>query len=166
MPGYAKWRIGAEHEQAAFLAAARNLPDDAVMAINPAAAIMKIAEHFLAGEIAFRRGSIDESVAQLRQAIALEDELLYMEPPEWVQPVRHTLGAVLLTAGRHKEAEEIYRQDLKEWPENGWSLFGLSRCLRAAGKSAEADKVEARFQRVWSRGGTPIESSCLCIPKT
>lgn len=157
---------GAEREQQAFLAAARNLPDDAVMAINPAAAIMEIAQHFLAGEMAFRRGSIDESVAQLRQAIALEDELLYMEPPEWVQPVRHTLGAVLLTAGRHKEAEEVYRQDLQKWPENGWSLYGLSRCLRAAGQSAEAAKVEARFQKVWSRPDVPIESSCLCIPKT
>lgn len=157
---------GAEREQEAFLAAARNLPDDAVMAINPAAAIMEIAEHFLAGEIAFRRGSIDESVAQLRQAIALEDKLLYMEPPEWVQPVRHTLGAVLLTAGRHEEAEEVYREDLKKWPENGWSLYGLSRCLRAAGQSVEAAKVEARFQKVWSRADAPIQSSCLCIPKT
>ena len=25
------------------------------------------------------------------------------------------------------EAEKVYRQDLAKWPNNGWSLYGLSR---------------------------------------
>ncbi len=156
----------AEQEKAAFQKAAARVPTDALMAINPAADILRIAEHFINGEIAFRRGAIDESVRELRQAIALEDKLRYMEPPEWVQPVRHTLGAVLMSAGRYREAEQAYREDLAKWPENGWSLYGLSRCLQERGAEAEAKEVGERFRRVWSRADAPIASSCLCVPKT
>lgn len=156
----------AEQEQAAFRKAAAQVPPDALMAINPAADILKLADHFITGEIAYRRGDIDASVSALRQAIVLEDQLRYMEPPEWMQPVRHTLGAVLLSAGRHAEAEKAYREDLAKWPANGWSLYGLSRCLRARGADAEAEHVEERFHKTWSRADAPIGSSCLCVPKT
>lgn len=156
----------AEEEKIAFQKAAAEIPDDAMMAINPAHRILKIAEHFLDGEIAFRRGDIDTAVAELHRAIAIEDQLVYMEPPEWVQPVRHTLGAVLLSAGRHEEAEQVYREDLAKWPDNGWSLYGLSRCARARGATAEAESLESRFRKVWSRADTSIGSSCLCVPKT
>jgi tetratricopeptide (TPR) repeat protein len=80
--------------------------------------------------------------------------------------VRHTLGAFLLSAGRHEEAEKVYREDLREWPDNVWSLYGLSRCLQARGATAEAEKIEGRFLEVRSRADAPIESSCMCVPKT
>ncbi len=156
----------ARQEQRAFEQAVAVVPDDALMAISPAHRVLGIADHMLEGEIAYRRGDIDHAVAELRKAIELEDQLLYMEPPEWMQPMRHTLGAVLLSAGRHKEAEQAYRQDLKHWKENGWSLYGISRCLRAGGASEEAAAYEARFRKAWSRSDTPIGSSCMCVPKT
>jgi len=134
-----------------------------MMSINKAERIIAIAGHMLDGEIAYRRGSIDEAVAQLEKAIAIEDDLMYMEPPEWVQPVRHTLGAIFVDAGRHAEAEKVYRADLAEWPENGWSLYGLEKCLRARGATAEADEVQKRFQKTWARADTQIGSSCLCV---
>jgi tetratricopeptide (TPR) repeat protein len=156
----------AEQERVAFQKAVSQVPEDALMAINPAADILKIAEHFLDGEIAYRRGDIDVSVRALRQAIALEDRLRYMEPPEWMQPVRHTLGAVLMSAGRFEEAETVYRKDLARWPENGWSLYGLSRCLQERQATAEAKEIEERFGKAWSRADSPIASSCLCVPRT
>lgn len=155
----------AEQERAAFRQAAAAVPENATMAINPAQDILKIATHFIDGEIAYRRGDIDASVRQLRQAIVLEDQLRYMEPPEWVQPVRHTLGAVLMDAKRYQEAEQVYRSDLKQWPENGWSLYGLTRCLQEQG-AAEAKQVEERLRQTWRRADVPIGSSCLCVPKT
>jgi tetratricopeptide (TPR) repeat protein len=153
----------AEGEQSSFRDAAARVPSDALMAINPAHQVLEVAEHFLAGEIAYRRGRIDDAVAQLRQAAAAEDGLRYMEPPEWIQPVRHTLGAVLVGAGRFQEAEQAYREDLVTWPENGWSLYGLATCLRSEGKAAEAAEVEKRFRQAWSRADTRIGSSCLCV---
>ncbi len=156
----------AAQERVAFQKAASQVPEGSLMAINPAADILKIAEYFLDGEISYRRGDIDVSVRALRQAIALEDRLRYMEPPEWMQPVRHTLGAVLMSAGRFEEAEKVYREDLADWPENGWSLYGLSRCLEERGAGAEAKEVEERFGKAWSRADAPIASSCLCVPRT
>ena len=38
--------------------------------------------------------------------------------------------------GRFAEAEQVYREDLKRLPDNGWSLFGLAESLRAQKKNA------------------------------
>lgn len=156
----------AERERTVFQAKCNDVPADAMMAINKAHDVLAIADRFLDGEIAFRKGEIDTSVADLRAAAALEDKLIYTEPPEWVQPVRHTLGAVLLSAGRHEEAAETYRRDLKKWPENGWSLYGLSRCMELADNAPMAAEYQKRFRAVWAGADMPIASSCLCIPKT
>ena len=155
----------AERERESFRAAVEKVPEDAMMDVNEAHHVLSIAEHFLNGEIAYRKGSLDESIAELRKAVVLEDQLRYMEPPQWIQPVRHTLGAFLVDAGRYDEAREVYARDLEKWPDNGWSLYGLARCLRAKGEAskAEAKQVEQRFQDVWARASQTIDSSCLCV---
>src|SRR5437016_940697 len=115
---------------------------------------LRIATHALAGEIAARRGALDEGIARFRAAMKIEDDQVYTEPPDWYYPIRHSLGAVLLRAGRPVEAERLYREDLKRFPENGWSLLGLAQALRAQGKSAEAADADARFARAWA--GTDV----------
>ena len=73
----------------------------------------------------------------------IEDTLGYGEPPQWLQPVRHTLGAVYLKDGRYADAERVYRADLAKWRGNGWSLYGLSRGARGAGQGrGSAGEVE------------------------
>lgn len=153
----------AETEQTAFREAVGKVPPGAIMAINPASKVLEIAEHMLRGEIAYRRGAIDEAVSALRTAIAIEDSLQYMEPPDWVQPVRHTLGAVLIDAKRFAEAEAVYREDLHYWPENGWSLFGLAEALKGQGKATEEKEVRKRFKAAWKNADTEIGASCLCV---
>ena len=155
----------AQREQTAFRAAAAAIPSDRVLSINLAKDVLGIAEHMLEGEIAFRRGNIAEAEAALRQAIVIEDNLRYMEPPEWIQPVRHTLGAILLHAGRYEDAEEVYLADLENWPDNGWSLYGLSESLRAKNEPNEAREVEKDFRRTWAKADVQIASSCLCVAK-
>jgi len=126
---------------------------------NDSPTILGIAEHVLAGSIAHARGDHSEAVSHLREAAAIEDGLTYGEPPDWTVPVRHDLGAALLAAGRATEAERVYREDLKRFPSNGWSLLGLSQSLRTQGKSAEADRVMADFRRAWSAADVEIGSS-------
>jgi tetratricopeptide (TPR) repeat protein len=154
----------ARAEQAAFAEAASRLPPERMVAVNPASRVLGIAGHELAGEVAYRAGDIDGAVAELREALALEDQLVYMEPPEWCLPVRHTLGAILLDAGRVAEAEAVYRADLAQWPNNGWSLHGLAECLRQRGDAPdEAAQAEAHFRAAWARSDVAIGSSCLCV---
>ncbi|MBH0194615.1 MAG: tetratricopeptide repeat protein, partial [Nitrospira sp.] len=109
-----------------------------------------IAVHALTAEIATRRGDIDAGINHFREATKIEDRGLYFEPPKWYYPIRHSLGAALLKAGQHAEAEKVYREDLRRFPENGWSLFGLAQALLAQGKENEAAAEEARFHRAWA----------------
>lgn len=126
---------------------------------EPARTVLAIGARALAGDIARRRGDRATAITELRAAVALEDRLGYMEPPYWHQPVRHMLGAVLLDAGRAAEAEQVYREDLKRFPENGWSLFGLAASLRAQDRANDADEAMQRFRRTWGSSDVKLVTS-------
>jgi tetratricopeptide (TPR) repeat protein len=151
-------------EQASFLEARARVPKEAFFGNNTASDVLDVAESFMRGELLFRAGKIDEGLASLREAAAREDRLRYDEPPDWIQPVRHALGAALLQAGRFAEAETVFRQDLAKLPENGWGLYGLSRALQLQKKTAEAAAAEERFDAVWKQSDLRIKSACLCLP--
>jgi tetratricopeptide (TPR) repeat protein len=139
---------------------------DTVTAINaatPAGAEAKtalsIAVHALMGEIATRHGDVAAGIGHFRAALVIEDAGLYFEPPKWYYPIRHSLGAALLKAGQNAEAEQVYRDDLKRFPENGWSLFGLAQALRAQGKNDEAAAADDRFHRAWVGADVTLAAS-------
>ncbi len=156
----------ARAEQAQFDAAVKLVPADDLMGNNPARDIAPIAGHMLAGEILFRAGQVDEGLAELREAVKGDDALHYDEPPPWILPARHSLGAALMQAGRFAEAEQVYRDDLKHLPGNGWSLYGLAQSLDRQGRHRDAMAAEAEFARIWSKADIQIHSSCLCQPGT
>lgn len=150
----------------AELAALRGVADgpDAASLDNPhlpAASLLRIAAHDLAGEAALRKGDHGRAIEELTKAVELEDALPYMEPPFSYIPMRHGLGAALLAAGRAADAEKVYREDLRRNPNNGWSLFGLSEALRARGNAEAAEAVRAQFQQAWIRADVKITSSRL-----
>jgi pimeloyl-ACP methyl ester carboxylesterase len=120
---------------------------------------LQIASRILEGELALREGHPDAAIASLRDAVTIEDGLPYSEPPLWHHPPRQILGAFLLEAGRPKDAEVVYREDLKRFRENGWSLFGLKQSLLAQHRAEEAADVQRRFERAWSRADVKPTSS-------
>ena len=122
-----------------------------------ASQLLQIAGHLLTAEIAAKQGDTDHAVESLESANAAEDALAYTEPPGWPLPVRQYQGAALLAAGRPADAEAVYRADLVEYPENGWSLYGLGASMRAQQKSA--DDVDRRFQEAWSGADVKLASS-------
>ena len=150
---------GARIERDSVKAIAASMPPEAMVSFNSSAALLRLAAHTLNGEIAARRGRIDEAVRHFRDAIAEESVLHYDEPPPWFLPVRQQLGAVLLAAGRIAAAEAAYREDLAQNPENGWSLFGLAKCLRARKAAAEAATVEERYRKAWARADVTLSAS-------
>ncbi|MBI4553803.1 MAG: hypothetical protein HY710_16170 [Candidatus Latescibacteria bacterium] len=135
------------------------MPADQVVGNNSGATLLSIASNALAGELAAKRGQVDKAVTALKEAIHLQDGLRYNEPPDWYYPVRQSLGAVLLAAGRATEAEAVYREDLKQNPDNGWSLYGLLQCLRARKAVQEAAAVEQRFKKAWARADVTLTAS-------
>jgi tetratricopeptide (TPR) repeat protein len=124
---------------------------------NSPAALLRLALKVLDGELAAREGKTQEAVAHLKEAVRLQDMLRYDEPPPWYYGVRQSLGAVLLEAGRAAEAEVIYREDLKKFPENGWSLNGLMESLRAQKKDFAS--VQTRFRNAWARADVILPAS-------
>lgn len=127
--------------------------------INYAPAVLKVGGPFLAGEIAAAAGDHAAAIPLLTEAVAAEDALNYNEPADWLLPTRHSLGVVLLAAGKAAEAEAVYRKDLELHPHNGWALIGLSQALAAQGKTAEAAEAKARFDQAWANADLKIEAS-------
>jgi len=155
----------AREEQASYLEKAKLVPKEETFGNNTAADLLALAGRMTEGEILVREGKLDAGIAELREAIKLEDALKYDEPPAWLIPIRHSLGAVLMNNSRYAEAEEVYRQDLKKLPGNGWSLYGLAESLRAQKKNAEEAKAaQAKFNKLWAKADTKITSSCFCQP--
>ncbi len=111
---------------------------------------VRIAERFVAAELARAAKDYDAAIAALNTAVTIEDTLPYDEPPAWHWPSRQALGAVYLEARKPAEAEKAYRDELQRNPENGWSLYGLSQALKAQGKKAEAKEAADRYTKAWA----------------
>jgi tetratricopeptide (TPR) repeat protein len=129
------------------------------MSLNQADAVLKVATIVLDGELAAAQGNYDLAVAHLDKAVRYHDSLVYTEPDDWHQPVRHVLGAVLLEAGRPAEAEAVYWEDLRRNPKNGWALFGLAKALQAQNKHDQAKLVAADFKKVWADSDVTLTAS-------
>ncbi|MFK7790544.1 MAG: tetratricopeptide repeat protein, partial [Phycisphaeraceae bacterium] len=147
--------VNAEIEHAAFKELLAKRKNDSFMQRN---------DKFIAAEIALHKEQWDEAIKLLEEAVPLEDKARYSEPPTYLQPVRHTLGAVYFRAGRYADAERVYREDLANWPDNGWSLYGLGHSLNRQGKTAEANEAFAAHERVWQNADNPLRTTCECIP--
>lgn len=154
----------AKQELASFEMAAAAIPDHWMVGNSKASDVMNVARQMLIGELAYREGRLDEAFAALRKGVEFEDQLAYDEPPDWMQPVRHALGALLMGAGRYAEAEQVYRDDLAKNNENGWALLGLSNALRAQGRTDEANLCLAKRDVLWANADVSPTSSCYCEP--
>lgn len=132
---------------------------DVLVGLSNAGTVLAIAREILAGEIAGARKRHDEAIAHLERAVRLQDGMGYTEPPDWYYPARHNLGAALLDAGRPGEAETVYWQDLRRYPENPYSLLGLAQSLRARGRDEEAAVMHGRFERAWAHADVELTSS-------
>ena len=97
--------------------------------------------------IAESRGDQMAAVRHWRDAVAAEDKLNYDEPPAWYYPVRQSLGAALLKAGKHADAEMVFREALDAHPRDGRLLFGLMEALK--GQKKPTGDVRTQFEEAW-----------------
>jgi tetratricopeptide (TPR) repeat protein len=127
----------------------------------PAQDVLKLARTVVQGRIAQAQGDFNSAVERFQTAAELQDGLAYMEPPYWYYPVRQSLAAALLQAGRLPEAEKQFQRALKRAPANGWSYFGLLQLHKARGDGAGAAKAEAELARTWVGDRKLLEISRL-----
>jgi hypothetical protein len=105
----------------------------------------------LEGEIAYRDGRATAAFSSLRQAVQRATDLPYDEPPGWMVPATHALGALLVEEASSRavgcseahamlvEAEAVLRADLELHPDNVWATAGLVACLEAAARHSGVD---------------------------
>jgi hypothetical protein len=63
----------------------------------------------------------------------------------------------LLEAGRGRDAERVYVEELADHPRNGWSLFGLQAALTAQAKSDPT--VAQELLDSWARADVWLTAS-------
>ena len=123
----------------------------------PARAILDLARNVIEARIAQASGDYETAIAKLQKAAETQDAVPYMEPAYWYYPVRQTLGAVLLQAGKTAEAEAVFKQALVEQPRNGTSLWGLMQAQTALGQTEAAAATKAELDRAWQGGAEPLD---------
>ena len=157
--GYAHLRNGDADFAQVYLNRVLKLADEtnARFRFDSAELLLKTVGGILEGEIRRADGHLHAAIESFERAVEVEDQLEYSEPEPLPFAARHWLGAALLEAGRFADAERVYRAELEDHPNNGWSLFGLMLALEAQDKASAG--VEAEFEKSWARSDTWMPAS-------
>ena len=146
----------AASERAAFTAEVKGTPEKVPFGYNTALQIYTIAGWMLDANIARARHDYKQAASLLKKAAEAEDALNYDEPPDWYLPPRESWGAVLLLDGRAKEAEAVFRDELKSHAKNPRALFGLAESLKAQGKTSEEAAARKDFEDGWKHADVQL----------
>ena len=155
-------RAEARAEQKAFRAAVEKVPKEATFGNNTAADLFAVADDLLEGEILVAEGR--SPTAGGAPGGGEGGTLRYSEPPDWVVPVRHALGATLLKAGRPAEAEAVYREDLRTLAGQRVVAVRAGRQPGGPGQGGGGGRRPEQFDAAWKRADVKLSSSCFCQP--
>jgi len=147
-------KAGAEGERKTFEDFREKIPADATWGQNSARKVMEMASEALAARLA---GSADDAVAHWARGVALQDSFVYDEPPAWYFPLRESLSAALLRAGKAGEAERVAREGVMRSPHNGRMLFVLLKSLQAQGNETDAEWVQREFEASWAKADVKLD---------
>jgi len=137
------------------------VPADATQGNNLARPLYEIGQLKAEARIASAQGNRPEAIRLLVEAVGQEDKLAYNEPADMLFPTRHLLGAQLLAAGRAPEAEAVYREDLRQHPNNGWAYYGLTQALAVQKRDADAAVARKQFEEAWKRADVQLASTAF-----
>jgi tetratricopeptide (TPR) repeat protein len=149
----------AVEERRALTKAVTTVPDSALFGgtgLASAKMILDLAALVLDARIAAARGERQNAIEIWTRAAVVADQVPYDEPPVWFYPVRESLGAALVLAGRYAEAERVFRDDLDRHPRNARSLFGLETALEKQGKDVDALWIRHAFDEAWKNADSKV----------
>jgi tetratricopeptide (TPR) repeat protein len=95
-------------------------------------------------------GHADNSVAKLKEAVAIEDSIDDLsQPPYPVIPATELCGNLLLELNRPAEAGIYFEKTLNRTPKRPKAMFGLARAAELLGDSRTAKKRYEEFLTIW-----------------
>jgi tetratricopeptide (TPR) repeat protein len=123
-----------------------------------AKAMVEIARHVLLGRAAMLEGRFDEAAREFKAGADIQRAKFPDggDPPPWWYPVRRSVAAAELRAGRYEQAIATANGVLKEWPSDPMTLTVLAMSERALGRTAEADGHFAQARAGWAGDLTHI----------
>jgi tetratricopeptide (TPR) repeat protein len=136
-----------------------SLKEITIWYINSVATIVEIAAKVLKAEILASEGSFEESIYLLNEAVTMEDQLNYNEPPDWFFSVRHHLGAVQIEAGKYDDAIATFKKDLVWWPNNGWAQHGLKQAYKRKNDMKALASIEKDLKMSWANADVLLTGS-------
>ena len=144
-----KTNIAEAKKELVYLQKIKHQPDMLVVMqpFNAPADAAKVAEKLLDGIITEQENDLSTALLSFSEAVKNEDALIYNEPKDWLLPARTYLGAALLKAGSFLKAESIFKEDLKENPNNHWSLRGLYESLQKQKKHTAAGIIKKQLDK-------------------
>jgi tetratricopeptide (TPR) repeat protein len=150
----------ARTEQQKFIGALTQVPQDLPWGVNQIGPVMDLAKAELAARIAEAQGDRTAAIERWKSAAAAQDAIPYDEPPPWYYNVRESLGGLLLRAGRHAEAEAVFRENLRLNPRSPRSLFGLLEAVKAQ-KKAGAEWLQPQLDSAWKHAEVKLSIADL-----
>lgn len=133
-----------------ILAKDKSLKDVTIWNINTVYDLVQIAEKVLNAEILAHEKDYEASINILKEAVSMEDALNYNEPPDWFFSIRHQLGQILILNGQQKDAIQLFEEDLKNYPKNGWAHHGLKKAYSDLNDSENVAKMESLIAKSWA----------------
>ena len=138
-----------------------SLKEITVWDINSVYTLIQIAHKVLKGEILASESRFEESIKVLKEAVEIEDNLNYNEPPDWFFSVRHHLGAVQNEAKKYEDAIKTFEEDLDRFPKNGWALHGLKSAYSALNDRNKVAVIEKSLKVIWATADIELSNSRL-----
>lgn len=105
-----------------------------------------IAENLLEGTVNLKKGQSEKALNFFNAAVDRENKMVYNEPRDWLLNPKYYLANAFLVAGKLKEAEKTFQDDLKDNNENVWSLSGLYQAELKLNKKSDASQVLKRLK--------------------
>ena len=128
---------------------------------HPTKQLIEIANKLALGSISMYQEDYSSAINHLEKAVIIQDKLPYTEPPFWYYPTRQTLGHVLIKSEKFDEAIKIFEKDLKDYPNNGWSYYGLYKAYEEIGDNSNSQKSLEMFENLWQESDINVSSSVI-----
>ena len=132
-----------------------------IKAGQPSDKLLEIANHLAKGQIELVSMNLDASIMHFRMAVEAQDALPYREPEFWYYPTRQSLGHALMVNKDYNDAVTVFNQDLKDYPRNGWSYYGLYKAHKALGNNELSDEALIKHREIWQMSDVKLKSSII-----
>lgn len=110
----------------------------------------------LQGNLFSLQGDTTVAFRLLKEAVKLEKELGYNEPPVYHHATQLTLGQAYLRARQWQKARTVYTEFLSDRPNSGMALFGLAQAWEQEGNQPEATKAYQTFLTAWNEADADL----------